>query len=66
MHIFNKEKHSCSARPIQLIFATMGRRSTNQKSLGYSEEKFDDNNLQELHYFQPEENDVGASRGHNF
>ena len=44
----------------------MGRCSTSRKSSGYNEEKFEDNNLQELRYFQPEENDAGASRGHNF
>ena len=34
--------------------------------MGYNEETFEDNNLQELHYFQLEENDVGAFEGHNF
>ena len=49
MQISNKEKNSCSTRPIQLIFGTMGRRSTSRKSLGYSEEKKNEyNNLQEL------------------
>ena len=51
MHISNKENYSCSTRPIQLISGTMGRRSTSKKSLGFSEEKFEDNNLQELRYF---------------
>ena len=51
VQISDKEKHSCSARPIQLIPGTMGRRSTSKKSLGYSEEKFEDNHLQELRYF---------------
>jgi hypothetical protein len=39
VHISNRKNHSCSARPIQLIFGTMGRHSTNRKSLGHSEEK---------------------------
>ena len=51
VQISDKEKHSCSARPIQLIPGTMGRHSTNKMSLGYSEEKFEDNHLQELRYF---------------
>ena len=50
VHISDKENHSCSAEPIQLISGTMGRRSTSRKSMGYSEEKFEDN-LQELRYF---------------
>ena len=34
--------------------------------MAYNEETFEDNNLQELRYFQLEENDVGASGGHKF
>jgi len=66
VNIFDKENNYCSTRQIQLIFGTMGRRSTSRKSLGYNKEKFEDRNLQELRYFQPEENDAGASEGHNF
>ena len=29
-------------------------------------QQFEDNNLQELRFFQPEENDAGTSGGHNF
>ena len=43
----------------------MGRYSTGRKYMGYNEETFEDNNLQELRYFQPEENDAGAFEGHN-
>ena len=49
VHISDRENHSCSTRPIQLISGTMGRCSTSRKSLGYSEEKkIEDNNLQDL------------------
>lgn len=49
VHISDKENHSFSTRPIQLIYGTMGRCSTNRKSLGYNEKKkIEDNNLQEL------------------
>ena len=38
VHIYDRENHSCYARPIQLISGTMGRCSTSKKSLGYNEE----------------------------
>ena len=44
----------------------MRRRGTNKKNMGYNEEISEDNNLQELRYFQPEENDARALGGHNF
>jgi hypothetical protein len=44
----------------------MGRRSINKNYMGYKEETSEDNNLQELRYFQPEESDAGDSGGHNF
>ena len=66
VHVLDKENHSCSTRPIQLISSTMGKRRTRRKYMRYSEETFEDNNLRELRYFQPEVNDAGASGGHNF
>ena len=45
VHISDKENHSCSTRPIQLISGIMGRRNTSKKSLGYNEKKFEDNHL---------------------
>ena len=57
---------SYSARPIQQMSGTMGRCSTNRKYMGNNEETFEDNNMQELRYFQLGENDAEASGGHNF
>ena len=48
VHISDKENHSCSTRPIQLISSTMARRITSRKYMGYNEETSKDNNLQEL------------------
>ena len=65
-HVLHKENNSWFARPIQLIPSTMGRCSTSKKYLDYNEETSEDNNLQELRYFQLAKNDAGASEGHNF
>ena len=57
---------SYSARSIQQISGTMGRRSTNKKSLGYSEEKFEVNHLQELRYFNQRRVMQGLLKSINF
>ena len=50
VHISNRENHSCSARPIQLISGTMeGVTPAESPWVTARKKQIEDNNLQELH-----------------